>query len=530
MSYLDELIEESKSNVKKSRLVEQIEQRYKEQQSKKDKLLKIHQEAGQVEIKGKKELVTSYKEVKIYKVEGESLLYYAVPVIKAKGPEKIIVNTIKEAATRLITISPEQFRDSNKRREFYFRKVKEIIEKSPELGVPNSKIDFYADMVVREMIGYGILDVLTQDDKLEEIMVIGPNKPVYVFHRKYDMMKTNIMFGNDEEIRKIIDKIARQVNRRVDTQSPLLDARLPDGSRVNATIKPISLGGSTLTVRKFRTDPFSVVDLVTRGTLDSEAAAFLWLAVDGLGAKPANILVSGGTGSGKTTTLNVLASFIPERERIITIEDTAELNLPIEHWIRFETRPPGLEGTGEVTMDVLVKNSLRMRPDRIIVGEIRHAEAFTLFTAMNTGHDGSLGTVHANSAKETIVRLLNPPMNVPPLMLEALGIIVVQARIHDRRKGTIRRVTEIAEVTGLIEDNPQVQLLYEWEPSSDTIQSTGVNSKYIDLLMRYTGLSKSDVEKEIQKRKKLIEELASKNIREMKQVVKEFKKFRAGKK
>ncbi len=527
MSYLDELIEESKQQQKKSKLVENIEKKYQEIQSKKDKLLKPVAESGQVEIKGKKELITSYGSVKIYKVKGEPLLYYSVPVIKAKGPEKIIINTIKEAATRLITISPEEIRDPLKRREFYFKKVKEIIERSPELGVPTSKIDFYADMVVREMIGYGILDILTQDDQLEEIMVIAPSKPVYVFHRKYDMMKTNIMFGTDEEIRNVIDKIARQVNRRVDTQSPLLDARLPDGSRVNATIKPISLGGSTLTIRKFRTDPYSVIDLVNYGTMDLDAAAFLWLAVDGLGAKPANILISGGTGSGKTTTLNVLASFIPERERIITIEDTAELNLPIEHWIRFETRPPGLEGTGEVTMDVLVKNSLRMRPDRIIVGEIRHAEAFTLFTAMNTGHDGSLGTVHANSAKETVIRLLNPPMNVPPLMIDALNLIVVQARIHDRRKGTIRRITEIAEVTGVVDDKPQVQLLYEWDPSIDKLNPTGANSKYIDLLLRYTSLSKQDVEKELEKRKQLIEQLASKNIRSMPAVVKAFKKFRA---
>ena len=290
MSYLDELIEESKQQQKKSKLVEGIEQKYKEVQSKKSKFLKRVNESGQVEIKGKKVLVTSYANVKVYKVKGDPLLYYSVPVIKAKGPEKIIINTIKEAATRLITVSPEEIRDPAKRRDFYFKKIKEIIERSPELGVPTSKIDFYADMVVREMIGYGILDILTQDDKLEEIMVIGPNKPVYVFHRQYDMMKTNIMFGNDEEIRNVIDKIARQVSRRVDIQSPLLDARLPDGSRVNATIKPISLGGSTLTIRKFRTDPFSVVDLVSRNTLDSEAAAFLWLAVDGLGAKPANIL------------------------------------------------------------------------------------------------------------------------------------------------------------------------------------------------------------------------------------------------
>jgi flagellar protein FlaI len=254
---------------------------------------------------------------------------------------------------------------------------------------------------MREMIGYGILDTLLKDDKLEEIMVIGPDRPVFIFHRDYEMMTTNIVFGNDAEIYAIIDRIAREVGRRVDIQNPLLDARLPDGSRVNATIRPVSLEGSTLTIRKFREEPFTVVDLISKSTVSVELAAYLWMAVDGLGAKPANILVSGGTGSGKTTTLNVLASFVPASERIITIEDTAELKLPVEHWIRFETRPPSIEGTGEITMDTLVKNSLRMRPDRIIVGEVRHAEAFTLLTAINTGHDGCMGTVHANSASET---------------------------------------------------------------------------------------------------------------------------------
>lgn len=381
MSYLDELMKESKE----AKTVGETAKPGLE-------ITPAAAEAGEIKIKGTKTLVKSYDSVNIYKVQGEPLLVYTVPVVKPVGPEKTLLNTIQEAATRLITVSPEEIRDPIQRRNFYFKRIKEIIEASPELGVPKSKIDFYADMTVREMIGYGILDSLTKDDNLEEIMVIGPLKPVYVFHREYDMMKTNIMFGNNEEIKNIIDRIAREVNRRVDMQTPLLDARLPDGSRVNATVPPVSLEGATLTIRKFRADPFSLVDLVKKGTINSEVAAFLWLAVDGYGVKPANILISGGTSSGKTTTLNVLTSLIPERERIITIEDTAELSLPVEHWIRFETRPPGLEGTGEIDMDTLVKNSLRMRPDRIIVGEVRHAEAFTLFTAMNTGHDGAVSS------------------------------------------------------------------------------------------------------------------------------------------
>lgn len=337
-----------------------------------------------------KTLIEEYGDTKIYRVQGEPLLYYTVPVARPTVSERAIINTLKEAATRLISITPYRIRDPEQKRNVYAQQVLEILHASPELKVPSTKFDFYAQAVVSEMIGYGLIDTLIKDDKLEEIMVIAPNIPVYVFHRKYDMMITNVEFTNDNEVQDLINRIAREVGRRVDISSPLLDARLPDGSRVNATIPPASVSGSTLTIRKFRTDPYSIVDLIQYKTLSVEVAAFLWLCVDGFGTQPANILISGGTSSGKTTLLNVLCSFIPSNERVISIEDTSELSLPLRHWIRLEGRPPGLEGKGEITLDILTKNSLRMRPDRIIVGEVRHDEAFSLFTAMNTGHDGCL--------------------------------------------------------------------------------------------------------------------------------------------
>ncbi|PIN84814.1 MAG: hypothetical protein COV47_05545 [Candidatus Diapherotrites archaeon CG11_big_fil_rev_8_21_14_0_20_37_9] len=341
-------------------------------------------------ITNEKELIDSYGETKIYRIKGQSLPIYWTPVARPVGAEKTIINTIKEAATRIISITPYKIRDQEQRRNVYYQKIMEILRDSPELRVPKTKMRFYAETVVKEMVGYGMIDSLIKDDKLEEIMIIGPKEPVYVFHRYYEMMKTNIEFYSDNEIQDLINRIARLIGRRVDLSSPLLDARLPDGSRVNATIPPASVQGSTLTIRKFREDPYTIIDLIKNGSLSAEVAAFLWLATEGMATKPANILIAGGTGSGKTTTLNVLASFIPKSERVISIEDIAELNLPLSHWIRMETKPPGLEGTGELTMDILTKNSLRMRPDRIIVGEIRHDEAFALFTAFNTGHDGCL--------------------------------------------------------------------------------------------------------------------------------------------
>jgi len=977
--------------------------------------------------------IDAYGDVKIYKIPGKPLLYYMVPVTRPSASEKAIVSTIKEAATRLITISPYRIRDVLQRRAIYKQKILEILRSAPELRIPERRFDFYAEAVVREMVGYGIIDPLVRDDKLEEIMVVGAKKPVFLFHRQYGMMTTNIEFFSEQEIQDLTNRIAREVGRRVDISSPLLDARLPDGSRVNATFPPASVEASTLTIRKFREDPYSIVDLINLNTMSAEVAGFLWLAVEGMGSRPANILISGGAGSGKTTTLNVLAAFIPESERIITIEDsvdadeeiivfeknnprrvkigeivekmiethgcsysaekheicgniedlevlcfdkngkivkkrircfirhrtckkmfevilksgksikvtedhslfaideegnisaiktgelkendfiatprslpfeasglkevnlldcleklerfficgekitcvlkkipkeylsefvnqktaggksaminlwrrkgsipvrvfrelleknyfsnadarglcfkagrsrikipamleidqefleltglwladgcydknsiifsvseaelkelvtrvaarfgistkmhsdkfstmvnsallktimkdvldlkgnaftkrapdwtmrldnrqiaaflsgyfsgdgtvgkneiewtsaskklmedvqtlllrlgihgriakktyqkdktfkgrissynnillfeeivgfiikrkmeriretalkkpathdcsdiiplpaafleaikgqitvqheyysgksrfgrrflakiaqekpneklkmlaeadifwdqiekiialektertvydlsvpecenfvcsnvfahnTAELNLPLKHWIRLESRPPGLEGKGELTLDILTKNSLRMRPDRIIVGEVRHREAFSLFTAMNTGHVGSMGTIHANSAQETIVRITSPPMNVPELMLSGLDLILIEHRLHDKKKGTIRRLTEISEVSGVLAGKAQTQPVFSREPVKDLLERSSISARYIQMLGEFTGLAKKDLELEIKERADFLRGLSKKGIRDMKSV------------
>ncbi|MCX6802624.1 MAG: CpaF family protein [Candidatus Diapherotrites archaeon] len=463
--------------------------------------------------------------IKIYKIPGEKLLYYYVPVPRPTGSEKRIIRTIKEAATRLITISPYKIRDPEQRRSVYRQRILDILQSAPEIQIPKGKMNFYTEAVIREMVGYGLIDQLVRDDRLEEIMITGDKKPVFVFHRDYEMMKTNIEFYTEEEVVDLINRVGREIGRRVDFSSPLLDARLPDGSRVNATIKPISVSGPTLTIRKFRADPFSIVDLVNFGTINTEVAAFLWLAVEGVETRPANILIAGGTGSGKTTLLNVLASFIPVTERVISIEDTAELNLPLEHWIRFEARPPGLENKGEITLDILTKNSLRMRPDRIMVGEIRHDEAFTLFTAMNTGHDGSLGTVHANTAQETLVRVTNPPMNVPETMLSGLNFILVENRLHDRKKGTIRRVTEISEVGGVLEGKAQVQAIYEWDAVKDDLRKTGVPCNYLRELGRLSGMTAQQLEKELKKRQLFLENMVKSKTRSITETSARMKSF-----
>jgi flagellar protein FlaI len=331
------------------------------------------------------------------------------------------------------------------------------------------------------------------------------------------MMVTNIVFDNDNDIKALVDVIARQVNRRIDQQTPILDARLEDGSRVNATIPPVSADGSSLTIRKFRKDPLTVIDLINYKTMSSHLAAFMWVCVDGLGVKPCNAIIAGGTGSGKTTTLNTVTSFVPPRERIITIEDTLELQLPHTHVLRMETRPPNIEGSGELDMDTLVKNSLRQRPDRVIVGEVRGSEAITLFTALNTGHSG-FGTLHSNTARETITRLVNPPMSVPNIMIPALDFIIMQNRMYRPEGGSIRRITEVAEVVGMEEGNVQLNRVFEWNNVTDKVEYVGIASQTLRSLSELRGVSITEVEEEIEKRRLVLEYMADNNIRAIEDV------------
>ena len=378
-------------------------------------------------------------------------------------------------------------------------------------------MDNLARKLFQDLVGYGEIDPLIRDDNLEEIMVIGIDKPVFVYHREYGMMKTNILFKDAGEVMNLIDSIARQINRRIDQESPILDGRLPDGSRVNATIPPISADGPSMTIRKFKRDPLTIIDLINSKTISVELAAFFWLCFDGLGVKSANAIISGGTSSGKTTTLNELSSFINPKERIITIEDTLELQIPHEHVIRMETRPPNVENRGELTMNDLVKNSLRQRPDRIIVGEVRGSEAITLFTALNTGHSG-FGTLHSNDARETITRLTNAPMSVPNIMISAIDFIIMQNRIYRSDGVSFRRISEVAEVSGIEEGVIQLNKIFEWDPQSDTIKNVGITSKTLTEIANVSGNSLNSLYDEIKNREIVLQHMVDQNIRSIRDV------------
>ncbi|HMK54765.1 MAG TPA: CpaF family protein [Methanobacteriaceae archaeon] len=434
---------------------------------------------------------------------------YNVAVPRLSDNERLLFNEIREKLVEVAVAQGEEFQVDE---DSFTGEVKQFLRMK---GVRD--VDRLATQISQEMLGYGKLDPMIKDDDLEEIMVIGTEKNVFVYHRKIGMMVTNVVFETEDDIRGIIDVIARQVNRRIDQQTPILDARLKDGSRVNATIPPVSADGSTLTIRKFRKDPLTVVDLINFKTFSSHLAGFLWVCVDGLGVKPCNAIIAGGTGSGKTTTLNTVSSFVPPRERIITIEDTLELQLPHTHVLRMETRPPNIEGKGELDMDTLVKNSLRQRPDRVIVGEVRGGEAITLFTALNTGHSG-FGTLHSNTARETITRLVNPPMNVPNIMIPALDFIIMQNRMYRSEGGSIRRVTEVAEVVGMEEGNVQLNRIFEWNNVTDKVEYVGIASQTLRDIAELRGIGITEIEEEIEKRRLVLEYLADNNIRSIEEV------------
>ncbi|MDE3091240.1 MAG: CpaF family protein, partial [Chloroflexota bacterium] len=342
--------------------------------------------------------------------------------------------------------------------------------------------------VLAEVLGLGPLEKLLNDPTVDEIMVNGP-RSIYI-ERRGKIERVGITFESEAHVSRIIDRIVSPLGRRVDEGSPYVDARLPDGSRVNVIIPPLSLVGPTITIRKFKKIPFTIDEAVKGGTFTAEFIQFIKACVEG----KMNIIVSGGTGSGKTTTLNILSSFIPSTERIITIENAAELQLRQEHVITLESRPPNIEGRGEVTMRDLVVNSLRMRPDRIIVGEVRSSEALDMLQAMNTGHEGSMSTVHANSPRdslhrlETMVLMAGIDLPLKAIREQIAGALNLVVQIERMRDGT-RRVVSVTEVQGMEGDVIVTQELFKFESAGvkdgkvlGKLNPTGIRPKFMERL------------------------------------------------
>jgi flagellar protein FlaI len=472
------------------------------------------------------DLIDSYGNVNIMSEPGEQIPYYIVLKPELNEDEQKVISRKDELLSDFMEVMDNIKRIHNvTEKESYLKDY--LKKKLDDCNIREENVDYVITTIMDEVfMGYGMLGPLMRDEKLEEIMVNGVETPVFVVHRQHGMCITNLSFETERQLNDIINWLSKYAGRKIDYENPLLDAHMPDGSRANVAISPAAPYGPAVTIRKFKKTPYNILDLIKLGSLSSELAAFLWICVEGFGLSPADILIAGGAGSGKTTLLNALAMFIPKTERIVTVEDTLELNFEfIENWVPLEASPTTITQSDVLTMHNLLKNSLRMRPDRVIVGEVRGREAETLFVAMDIGLDGSMCTLHANNARETTIRLMDESMNVPIRMMPLLNLIVVMNRIYDRQRGMIRRVTQVAEISGVEGDIVQLGDIYRYNINDDKILRTEYPILMIEKMAVKCGLSKKRVQTEIMIRKKVLEYMIAKNIVDNPKVVNLLQRF-----
>ncbi len=404
--------------------------------------------------------------------------------LKTPDLEKVRVYLVNSLTRELENNPPPMHR----RREFIVQKLEQVYEQTQLRLADTLRQQIFRD-VLDDLLGYGPIQPLLDDPDITEVMVNGPDQ-VYT-ERKGKLTLTNVKFEDDDHVLRIIERIILPLGRRIDADTPTVDARLPDGSRVNAVIPPVAIDGPTITIRKFFTEKLTIQQLIEFGSITAKMAEFVKACV----VSRLNIVISGGTGSGKTTTLNILSGFIPEDERIVTIEDAAELQLHQDHVVRMETKARNIDGTGEVTIRDLVRNSLRMRPDRIVVGECRGGEALDMLQAMNTGHDGSLTTVHANAPRDALSRLetlslmsgLDMPLTViREQIASAVDLIVQQSRMKDGS----RKITFVTEVAGMEGNTIVMTDIFRFEQTGigqdgmiqGELKPTGIRPMFIDRL------------------------------------------------
>jgi len=469
--------------------------------------------------------------IEIYPIE-EPYVYAGIIRIENKIAYHVIEPKLTEEEERWrkmideklyyeLSLGKESFKSREEASKYLSNKIDEIIKRY-RWKISETSLDKIKYYIVRDKLGYGKIDPLMKDENIEDISCNGPGQPVYVWHRFYESISTNIVFEDDEELDNFVIRLAYLAGRHVSISTPIVDATLPDGTRINITFRrEVSRRGTTFTVRKFRREPFTIIDLINFRTLDIELAAFLWYVVENM----ASILVAGGTATGKTTLLNALSLFIRPEKKIVSIEDTPELQLYHENWNSLVERTGfGIRGgEAEIRMFELLKTALRQRPDIIIVGEVRGEEAYTMFQAMATGH-GALGSIHAESPEAVISRLTSEPMNVPESLILTLDLILLISRVKigDR---IYRKVLSISEpIWDPKENRIRIETVYEYDAYRD-IYVFSKKSNTLDKMSKRYGIDMEVVMGDIERRKTIIEWMVKKNIRDYKSFIDTVKKY-----
>ncbi len=488
----------------------------------------VNQQLDEDQNEKEKRLIDNYQitvnkiavEIRIEWFEEEAVPKYIVNITNISDTTKVILEKIREEFINKINLQDIRDLSDNEAediRDKFKKEIRNLIDKY----FPNTDEDttnMLINYLLEENLGLGKIEILLEDKRLEEIVVNNHKEPVWVYHQEHGWLETNIRILSEDRIRHYATMIGRNVGKEITNLNPLMDAHLESGDRVNATLEPISTKGNTLTIRKFAEDPWTITKFIKIGTINVEAAALLWLAAQ----NELSILIAGGTGSGKTSMLNVISNFFPPNQRIVSIEGTRELTLPKNlHWVPLETRLPNPEGKGGVSMLDLVVNSLRMRPDRILVGEVRRKkEAEVMLEAVHTGHS-VYSTLHANNAEEVITRLTNPPIDIPKPMISSLSLIVVQNR--NRRTGN-RRTLQIAEIL----PNGDPNVLMRLNAQEDKIEKVNESETMIEQLKLYTGMTEDEIHFDLKQKEKILQWMVDNDIENVHEIGKKMSEYYLG--
>lgn len=441
------------------------------------------------------------------------LLYRAVEPLLTPADEKVI-GEIKRILMEEQVPSYDELK-SKKPEEVLRERLKKIIKRY-RLPVAPEAFDKVFYYVRRDMLGYGKLEVPLRDPNIEDISCDGVGVPVFVWHSRFESLPTNIVFENPEELEQTIERLTYKAGKHISIAQPIAEGALPEGYRLHATLSEVSRRGGTFTIRKFREVPFSIVDLVRLGTITTELAAYLWLLVE----RKKSLMIVGATASGKTTLLNAVATFIRPEAKIVTIEETPELNLPHENWVPLVARPSRDPWTRDVTLFELLKSALRMRPDHVIVGEVRGEEAFTLFQAIATGHAG-MCTLHADNVDYAVKRLTTEPMNVPPPLIPLMNVFITVRRFFSEER-VFRRVVEVAEAVG--GEKLEWNLVFKYDQLRDRVEMVG-DSVLLQRIASEEGLPVSALKKELERRKQILDWLVERQVTDFKRVSKLVRDF-----